>query len=285
MSVVKTMRENFMNVDRVRFDKPFRLKLYKQQGKCCQLCKNKLEINYVQIDHIKALANGGTNDIENLQILCKPCHYVKTKDEAENGWVKESDTQSSFNSQTDVVFNSELSKVWAFVEKVEEDDKPTISNRNEEVLEFMKQEKIVRQEEGEKVYWARKKAEKEEREALGLEEGSTEEVEVEQVTAPKLFGIDINKCRKNEMLHNKFNYPLFTVMDKIEIYNGDYTRPGLYNVETDNYFPLRGNGWYSEAMISYCLETNIITEANIKQVIYSSLEVKHDYFNKLINHL
>ena len=157
MSVVKTMRENFMNVNRVRFDKPFRLKLYKQQGKCCQLCKNKLEINYVQIDHIKALANGGTNDIENLQILCKPCHYVKTKEEAENGWVKESDTQSSFNSQTDVVFNSELSKVWAFVEKKTKEDK---DNNN------------------------------------------------------KLFGFDINKCRKNEMVYNKCNYPLFTEMDK-----------------------------------------------------------------------
>ena len=120
MSVVKTMRDNFMNVERVRFDKPFRLKLFNKQGKCCQLCKSKLEINYVQIDHIKALANGGTNDIENLQILCKECHYTKTKDEAENGWVKESDTQSSFNSQTDAVFNSEVSKVWAFVEKVED---------------------------------------------------------------------------------------------------------------------------------------------------------------------
>ena len=73
--------------------------------------------NNFQIDHIKALANGGTNDLINLQILCKPCHFVKTQEESANGWVKESDTLSSFNSQTDKVFNSELSKVWAFVEK------------------------------------------------------------------------------------------------------------------------------------------------------------------------
>ena len=109
------------------------------------------------------------------------------------------------------------------------------------------------------------------------------------------------------MYHNKLNYPLFTVMDKVQVFKGNHSRTGLYYVEgistsydiedafvgtkhihetqTLQYFPLRGNGWYSEAMISYCLETNIITEANIKQVIYSSLEVKHDYFNKLINHL
>ena len=94
----------------------------------------------------------------------------------------------------------------------------------------------------------------------------------------KLFGFDINKCRKNEMLYNKYNYPLFTVMDKIDEFHGDYSRPGLYYVECDNYFPLRGNGWYSQSIITYCLEKEIIEEYNIKQVIYSSLEIKHDYF-------
>ena len=228
VSVVKTMRDNFMNVERVRFDEKFRATIFKEQNKCCQLCKEKLEINNFQIDHIKALANGGTNDLINLQILCKPCHFVKTQEESANGWVKESDTLSSFNSQTDKVFNSELSKVWAFVEKIGKEEK---DNNN------------------------------------------------------KLFGFDINKCRENEMLYNKYNYPLFTVMDKIDEFHGDYSRPGLYYVECNNYFPLRGNGWYSQSIITYCLEKEIIEEYNIKQVIYSSLEIKHDYFNNLINHL
>ena len=30
------------------------------------------------IDHIKELENGGSNDLDNLQILCKTCHYTKT---------------------------------------------------------------------------------------------------------------------------------------------------------------------------------------------------------------
>ncbi len=32
-----------------------------------------------EIDHIIPLKNGGTNDIENLQALCKRCHSKKTK--------------------------------------------------------------------------------------------------------------------------------------------------------------------------------------------------------------
>ena len=32
------------------------------------------------------------------------------------------------------------------------------------------------------------------------------------------FSLDINKCRRNIMLHNKENYPVFTVMDRIENY-------------------------------------------------------------------
>jgi 5-methylcytosine-specific restriction protein A len=32
----------------------------------------------LEVDHIQALANGGTNDRENLQGLCKACHADKT---------------------------------------------------------------------------------------------------------------------------------------------------------------------------------------------------------------
>ena len=35
----------------------------------------------MQVDHIKALANGGNNDISNIQILCAACHGDKAKQE------------------------------------------------------------------------------------------------------------------------------------------------------------------------------------------------------------
>ena len=226
-SVVKQMRNKFMTVQREMFSKEFRNDIYKQQNKCCQLCNEKLKPNLFQIDHIQALANGGDNSIENLQILCKECHYVKTKEEAEEGWIRISETESSFNSQTSRVFESELSRSWAFVEKLEATYDET----------------------------------------------------------KKLFGFDINRCRKNCMYYNKFDYPLFTVMDKVDDYKNDYSKPGLYYVECKQYFPLRGNGWYSQPEIQYCLHEKLIRPNQIKHVIYSSLTVKHSYFNEFIDYL
>ena len=46
----------------------------------CNLCSIKLPANY-EIDHIKSIANGGDNNIENGQALCKPCHESKTIEE------------------------------------------------------------------------------------------------------------------------------------------------------------------------------------------------------------
>ena len=43
----------------------------------CNNCKLILDATY-EIDHVKPLYQGGTNDIENLQALCRNCHGNKT---------------------------------------------------------------------------------------------------------------------------------------------------------------------------------------------------------------
>ena len=43
----------------------------------CKGCKNLLDETY-EIDHILALEDNGTNDLENLQALCRNCHGKKT---------------------------------------------------------------------------------------------------------------------------------------------------------------------------------------------------------------
>ena len=102
-----------------------------------------------------------------------------------------------------------------------------------------------------------------------------------------IYKIDIKKSRKNAMYYSKFNYPLFTVMDQVQPFkpNMSYTKPGLYHIKTELYFPTRGNGWYSHAMIIYLIENKLITTENIEYVIYSSLVVFHDHFNSFIDEI
>ena len=78
----------------------------------------RLEINGAEVD-LRGYLVGGTNEIRNLQVLCKACHLIKTANEHETGqYIKISDTESTFNSQVQEIINSPLSQTHAFVEKV-----------------------------------------------------------------------------------------------------------------------------------------------------------------------
>jgi len=105
-----------------------------------------------------------------------------------------------------------------------------------------------------------------------------------KLKAEKMYHIDINKCRKNQMYYAQYEYPVFSVMDQPTEYNGQ-TGAGLYFVETESYFPLRGNGWYYEPMIKYCLEQNIIKSDNIKYVVKASLCIDAKHYNSFIDML
>lgn len=98
----------------------------------------------------------------------------------------------------------------------------------------------------------------------------------------KLYKLDINKCRRNCLYYSKYNFPVFNVMDEVEEYKG-IKKEGLYFVETTNYIPLRGSGWYSQPVIEYCINEELIKENDIKYVIYSSSTLKKDYFNDFID--
>jgi 5-methylcytosine-specific restriction enzyme A len=50
------------------------------RDKCCQLCGRRPPEVILEVDHIFPVARGGTNDIGNLQALCRECNRAKGAD-------------------------------------------------------------------------------------------------------------------------------------------------------------------------------------------------------------
>jgi len=229
-NLIKELKRRFLEIKQQRHQptKEERQQLLDKADGCCELC-NKVLKKAFDIDHIIPLAEGGTNDSNNLQVLCKPCHFEKTQTEHEQGYIKLSQTESSFNTTVKDIFNSDLNTKHAFIEKIKENIPTKLSDY-------------------------------------------------------KIHFFDLVRCRRTAMYYNQFEYPLFTVMDEPEFYKG-IKKAGIYFVETTNYIPMRGNGWYSLPMIMYCLENKLIIETDIKHVIYSSLSIPKNYYNKFIDYL
>ena len=213
---------------RFKFTKEQKDAICKKFGYQCNICKCCIKTEKYEIDHVRALGNGGNNEEINLQPLCKACHLTKTSTEHETGqYIKIKDTESTFNAGLQEVMDSPLSQVHAFVEKA--------------YFKPLEEDKII-------------------------------------------YTIDINKCRKNILYYGDYDYCVFTVFDKVEEFKGTKIRPGLYYIESENYIPLRCNGWYYHNMVVYCLQNDIIKLENIKFVIKSSLTLKKDHYNKFIDY-
>jgi hypothetical protein len=63
-------------------------------------------------------------------------------------------------------------------------------------------------------------------------------------------------------------------MDDVEVFdiNSEIIK-GLFYIETDNYFPLRGNGWYYHPLTSYCLEKGIFSRKVILKMLYMLIQL------------
>ena len=227
VTLINQIKDIFFNDvnKRIKFDKEFREQILTKHNNKCNICKCKLDEEKFHIDHVRPLSNGGSNDDDNLQILCLECHDTKSQDEQENGiYRRVSETESSFNKQVTDIINSNLAKSYAFVETLNDN----IYNK-------------------------------------------------------KVFTMDKNKCRKNELYYSKYDFPVFTVMDTVEKYDGQHGT-GLYYIESENYIPLRGNGWYYYPMVHYCLKHKLIEPYQIKYVVLASLSIPGNYYNKFIDY-
>ena len=57
-----------------------RLRLWDKAGGRCQSCNRKIMAGEAwEVDHVKAVINGGENRESNFQVLCSNCHKPKTR--------------------------------------------------------------------------------------------------------------------------------------------------------------------------------------------------------------
>jgi 5-methylcytosine-specific restriction enzyme A len=60
-----------------------RVRILKRDCGLCQPCLRNSEVTKAtQVDHIVPKAEGGTDDDDNLQAICSPCHTAKTAQES-----------------------------------------------------------------------------------------------------------------------------------------------------------------------------------------------------------
>ena len=56
-----------------------RAKIAERQGIYgCNRCKQVMNISTITVDHICPISRGGEDEMYNLQLLCRPCHRMKT---------------------------------------------------------------------------------------------------------------------------------------------------------------------------------------------------------------
>ena len=78
-SAEQTDETTTRTVRRPTFSTSFRLSLFLKRKGICAACTQKIDAGKAwDIDHTLPLALGGTNEPNNLQILCRPCHRAKT---------------------------------------------------------------------------------------------------------------------------------------------------------------------------------------------------------------
>ena len=116
--VISVLENSRQPIDRVFLSESERATFL---SNCCYNCAGcSMKCEYLEIDHIRPLASGGTNDIGNLQPLCKDCHLKKTAEEKKRGDYSVKDTEGSIFNRVvhDNVFRSNEFRSWQFVEKV-----------------------------------------------------------------------------------------------------------------------------------------------------------------------
>jgi len=239
--LINQVLQNFYKSKREFISPSVKNEIIEKQKNSCNICKETL-IDY-EIDHIRPLSNGGSNNNKNLQALCIECHKNKTMNEkanCEHFHIK--DYESTFSIEAYNTINSKFFNKVQFTNYLVQDD--IVNKIRENYFSISRLKNPVN----------------------------------------KIFANDINKCRRNILLHAGYDFPVYSCLDNIQKFDGNVTC-GNYYVECKNVFPLRKNQFYSQPMIEYCLNEGIITLKNIKFQYKPSFTLKSDYFHSLVSYI
>ena len=75
------LQKQFLEPKRKTFTATERTLLKEAQNSKCNVCSKTLGQTF-HVDHIQPLCTGGSNNDDNLQVLCESCHIHKTQREA-----------------------------------------------------------------------------------------------------------------------------------------------------------------------------------------------------------
>jgi tRNA A37 threonylcarbamoyladenosine biosynthesis protein TsaE len=102
-------------------------------------------------------------------------------------------------------------------------------------------------------------------------------------TSDKLNACDYNKHYTSNLIGQdvKFGWPVYSVFDEIVPFDGKI-EAGYYYVETDNFFPFHGNGFYDADLIQFAINEKIIKLNQIKYQYKPSTVLPITYFKKFI---
>jgi hypothetical protein len=80
---------------------------------------------------------------------------------------------------------------------------------------------------------------------------------------------------------DKYGWALYSPMDKVEPFDGKI-QTGFYFITTENYKPLKGNGWYCDYVVDKAINLKIINKENIIYQLKSSHVIPSDNFYDFI---
>ena len=78
-----------------------------------------------------------------------------------------------------------------------------------------------------------------------------------------------------------FGWPVYSVFDEVKSFDGEI-EAGFYYIETDNFFPFKGAGWYDADLVYYAYECKLIKKKNILLQYKSSTVLDVDNFKNFI---